>query len=104
MSADLSIKKANFINNVIFSVTQLLQIAGEFRVERTEWDSEGYGTGGANQIVDADFQVTPSDLTRSNKHLVAADLVAAIVSIQAITDLLAANGNAHYGNLFKLKR
>ena len=91
--ADLAAKKANFISRYKTNVTELLNIVTELKELRTEWDSQGYSSA----IVDGDF-------TGDNNHLTAANLASAITSIQAITDLLAANGNAHYTNLYRVVR
>ena len=91
--ADLAGKKSNFITRYRTNVDKLLDFINELKEQRTEWDSQGYSSA----IVDADF-------TGDNNHLTAANLASGVTSIQAITDLLAASGNAHYTNLYRIIR
>lgn len=89
--ANLASKKSNFITNYATNVSTLLDTFQKLRNLRLDWDSEGYSSG----IVDADF-------TGTNVYMTAAILTSAVVSAQALTDLLGANGNAHNTNLFKM--
>ena len=89
--ADLSSKKSNFISRYIQNTTQILDLLTELKEQRVEWDSQGYSSA----IVDGDF-------VGANAHLTASNLASTVTSVQAVIDLLAANGNAHYGNLYKM--
>lgn len=89
--ANLTAKKTSFIGRYVSSVNRILVDLKELRDLRLEWDSENY----SGILVDADF-------IGNNAHLTAANLASAVTSVQAITDLLAATGNAHNTNLFKL--
>ena len=89
--ADLSAKKSNFIARYRKSVVEVLDQVSELKDMRVEWDSQGYSSA----IVDVDF-------VGDNRHMTAAQLASAITSIQAVIDLLAANGNAHNTNLFRM--
>lgn len=91
--ADLTKKKSNFITRYRTNTTDLLDTVNELKEQRVEWDSQGYSSA----IIDGDF-------TGDNDHLTAAQLASAVTSIQAAIDLLTANGNAHYTNLYKVIR
>lgn len=93
MAVDLTLKKSNYIVRYIDKVTTLLNNLKELKELRTEWDSEGYSS-----------LITDYDFNGATVHLDAASLTAAVTSIQAVIDLLAANGNAHNSNLYKLVR
>jgi hypothetical protein len=91
--ANLTAKRSNFITRSVQNVVAALAVIEELRALRREADVLGYAT----VLGDADF-------VGSNDHLAMADLVAAFVTIDAIIALLEANGDAHYANLYRLKR
>lgn len=91
--ADLATKKLNFVARYRDKASLLLDTLSDLKEYRTEWDSQGY----SSSIQDA-------DLTNAVNHITAAQLASVVTSIQAITDLLAANSNAHYTNLYRIVR
>lgn len=91
--ADLTAKKSNFISRSRQAIVTALEQIEELREMRREATVLDYGTA----LVDGDF-------VGDNDHMDKADLVAAFQSIDAIVDLLEANSNTHYANLYKTKR
>jgi len=90
---DLTAKKSNFISRSVQHAVTTLSNIEELRKMRREATVLGYGT----ILMDADF-------AGDNDHLTKANLVDAFRTIDAIIALLEAHSNAHYGNLYKLKR
>jgi hypothetical protein len=93
MAVELTAKKSAYISRYKNTVTSFLDIVKTLKELRTEWDSLGY----SGTLVDADF-------VSDNNHISAANLTSAVTTAQAVTDLMAANGNAHNSNFYKLVR
>lgn len=88
---DLGAKRLDYIRRQKALVKVIIGAALAMKDMRKEWDAQNY----SGQFVDGDF-------INENAHITAADFTAIIVTEQAITDLLEANGNGHYTNLFKI--
>lgn len=92
-AADLSQKKTEFIRRYRAMIVALLENQKLARELKLEWDANNYSV----TMVDADF-------INDNSHLTAADMGNAVNTVQTITSLLSANGNAHNTNLYKTVR
>lgn len=93
-AVDLAQKKQSYVHRQQAAVDQLISVLSTVRNLRLEWDAEGFsGTFTDQDMIDAGFP-----------YMSAADLTSIVVSEQAITDLLAAGGNAHNTNLYKIVR
>lgn len=88
---DLGAKRLDYIKRQKALVKVIIGAALAMKDMRKEWDAQNY----SGAFVDGDF-------INENAHITAADFTAIIVTEQAITDLLEANGNGHYTNLFKI--
>ena len=91
--ADLTAKKSNFISRSRQAVVTTLANIEELREMRREATVLNYG----QDLADEDF-------IGDNDHMTKADLIAAFMAIDAIVQLLEANGNEHYASLYKLLR
>lgn len=90
-ATDMTQKKLGYLNRQEVAVERFMDAVNMFKSLRTEWDAEGY----SSLYQDSDFYGTYG-------NMMAADLTAIVVSEQAVTDLLASNGNGHYTNLYKI--
>lgn len=90
---NLQDKKLNFASREVQAAAQLLEALEAWRNLRKEWDASSYGTVIEDEDIPANSAVA---------HVDADKLTAGFVTADAIEGLLAANGNAHYGNLFAL--
>lgn len=93
-SADLNGQRVAYIQRQQAAVNQLLRIMSVMRDLRLEYDSQGY----SGTFTDENLQSAGLD------NMTADNFTSVIVSEQAITDLLAANGNGHYTNLYRIYR
>lgn len=83
---------ANFVSSLRQNVVALLNAVQACRDSDLHWTAEGYSGN-----------ILQGDLTGLNADLAPADVTAMIVSVEAILNLLAANGNGHYTNLMKAR-
>lgn len=82
--------RGNFVSRLRSDVVALLSIINTVKQDDLQWQAEGYSGN-----------IVAGDLTGANADLVPADVTNFIVSIEAVLNLLSANGNAHYTNLMK---
>lgn len=94
IAEDPSIHRRAFIERERIATTRLLDVLNEIRELKLEYDSQGF----SGTFVDQDF------IDSNNNHINPVQFGDMISSQQAIMDLLAAGGNAHNTNLYRIVR